>query len=70
MPLEKRKQKFIEGEINLKALLIVIVKNKCLDYIKTKKNSNRIIDGIKSIWSTSTNNTANTIFTYESFESL
>ena len=46
MPLEKRKQKFIEEEINLKALLIVIVKNKCLDYIKTTKNRNRIIDAI------------------------
>lgn len=70
MPLEKRKQKFIDGEINLKALLIVIVKNKCLDYIKTTKNRNRIIDGIKSIWSTSSNNTATTIFTNESFETL
>ena len=70
MPLEKRKQKFIVEEINLKALLIVIVKNKCLDYIKTTKNRNRIIDGIKSIWSTSSNNTATAIFTNESFEAL
>lgn len=70
MPLEKRKQKFIDEEINLKALLIVIVKNKCLDYIKTTKNRNRIIDGIKSIWSSSSNNTAITNFTNESFEAL
>jgi RNA polymerase sigma-70 factor (ECF subfamily) len=70
MPLEKRKQKFIEEEINLKALLIVIVKNKCLDYLKTTKNRTRIIDGIKSIWSTSTKNSATRIFTEESFETL
>lgn len=31
MSLEKRKQKFIDDAINLKALLIVVIKNKCLD---------------------------------------
>lgn len=42
-----RKQKFIEDEINLKALLLVMVKNKSLDVVKIKKNRNRIIDTIK-----------------------
>lgn len=47
MPIEKRREKFIEDQINLKALLIVMVKNKCLDNIKVKNNRNRIKDGLK-----------------------
>lgn len=70
MPLEKRKQKFIEEQINLKALMIVMVKNKCLDYLKTSKNRNRIIDGIKSFWATTTNNSAKELFSNESFETM
>lgn len=46
MPIEKRKQKFITDKINLKALLLVMVKNRSLDVIKTKKNRNRIVDGL------------------------
>ena len=45
----KRHQKFIEQEINIKALLLVMVKNRSLDVIKTKNNRNRIVDGIKKI---------------------
>lgn len=70
MPLEKRKQKFCEEQINLKALLIVIVKNKCLDYLKTTKNRNRIVDGIKSFWATTTNNSVRELFTDEGFETM
>ena len=47
MSLGLRKQKFIDEEINLKALLLVMVKNKSLDVIKIKKNRNRIVDTIK-----------------------
>lgn len=46
MSITKRHQKFIKDEINLKALLLVMVKNRSLDVIKTKKNRNRIVDGL------------------------
>lgn len=70
MSLEKRKQKFIGDAINLKALLIVIIKNKCLDQLKTSKNRNRIIDGIKSLWPSSTNNTVKETFSIENFDMM
>jgi RNA polymerase sigma factor (sigma-70 family) len=70
MPLVKRKQKFIGDAINLKALLIVIIKNKCLDQLKTSKNRNRIIDGIKSLWPSSTNNTVKETFSIENFDMM
>lgn len=70
MPIEKRKQKFIDEQINLKALLIVMVKNKSLDCLKTAKNRNRIIDGIKNLWNTTSNNNATAIFSNESFEKM
>lgn len=47
MSIEKRNKKFIADEINIKALLLLMVKNRCLDVIKTKNNRNRIVDGIK-----------------------
>ena len=49
MSTAKRHQKFIEEAINLKALLLVMVKNKSLDVIKIKNNRTRIIDGIKKL---------------------
>lgn len=67
---EKRKQKFITEQINLKALLIVMVKNKSLDSLKMMKNRNRIIEGIKSLWPLTTNNSSKIIFTNENFENL
>jgi RNA polymerase sigma-70 factor (ECF subfamily) len=70
MPVEKRQDKFIENQINIKALMIVIVKNKCLDYIKTIKNRNRIIDTIKNLWSSTTPNLSNQKFAAENFEAL
>ncbi|MBP6181422.1 RNA polymerase sigma factor [Flavobacterium sp.] len=70
LPVEKRQQKFIENQINIKALMIVIVKNKCLDHLKTTKNRGRIIDTIKNLWSSTTPNLVNQKFTEENFESL
>ena len=70
MSLEKRKQKFIDDAINLKALLIVVIKNKCLDQLKTSKNRNRIIEGIKILWNTNTNNTAKETFASENFNKM
>ena len=43
---EQRKVKFIENSIDMKALLLVMVRNKCLDEIKQKNNRQRIIGSI------------------------
>ncbi len=56
MPLAKRKKKFIEEEINLKALLILVVKNKALDKVKVKNNRLRIMESIRHIMPTVTSN--------------
>ena len=50
MSKTKRHQKFIEQEINIKALLLVMVKNRSLDVIKIKNNRYRIIEGIKKFF--------------------
>nr|WP_314836043.1 RNA polymerase sigma factor [uncultured Flavobacterium sp.] len=70
MSIEKRQEKFIENQINIKALMIVIVKNKCLDLLKTNKNRGRIIDKIKNLWPSTTSNLVNQKFLEENFESL
>ena len=68
MPVEKRKQNFLDKQINLKALMIVIVKNKCLDVLKINKNRNRILDGIKDLFPTSSKNLSRKTFSDENFE--
>ena len=70
MSNEKRQEKFIENKIDIKALLIVIVKNKCLDYLKTTKNRSRILDSVKILWSSSTSNLAKQQFVEQNFETL
>lgn len=70
MSNEKRHQKFIVDQIDLKSLLIVIVKNKCLDVLKTYKNRNRIIEGIKSLWTSTASNLAEQNLVTENFEKL
>jgi RNA polymerase sigma-70 factor (ECF subfamily) len=70
MPVEKRQEKFIENQINIKALMIVIVKNKCLDHLKITKNRGRIIDKIKFFFPSTTPNLVHRKFTEENFESL
>jgi DNA-directed RNA polymerase specialized sigma24 family protein len=70
MPIKKRHQKFIEEEINIKALLLVMVKNKSLDVVKTKKTRSRIIDGIKKILPTEVFNGAKQTLTDENFKAL
>lgn len=70
MPVEKRQEKFIENQINIKALMIVIVKNKCLDLLKTNKNRSGIIDKVKNLWPSTAPNLAHKKFTEENFEAL
>lgn len=70
LPLEKRKQKFIIEQINLKALMYVMIKNKCLDHLKILKNRNRIIDNIRRVWEVKSNNDSKKIFADENFENL
>ena len=66
----KRQQKFIEEEINLKALLLVMVKNKCLDVLKTKTTRNRIREGIKKILPLVGYNTVNESLSGDNFKAL
>ena len=70
MPITKRHKKFIEEEINIKALLLVMVKNKSLDVIKTKINRNRILDGIKGFLPTISFNNAKQNLTNDNFKEL
>lgn len=49
MPIAKRKQKFIVEEINLKALLLVMVRNRSLDVIRAKKIRYRFIEGLLNL---------------------
>lgn len=70
VPIAKRNQKFIEQGIQLKALLIVMVKNKSLDVLKTKKNRNRIVEGIKHLFPIKTNNASLENLTNENFNLL
>jgi RNA polymerase sigma-70 factor (ECF subfamily) len=69
MPTKKRRQKFIE-EINIKALMIVMVKNKSLDVIKTKNTRSRIVDGLKKLLQKEVFNGAKQTLTDENFKAL
>lgn len=70
MSNEKRQEKFIDNQIDIQALLIVIVKNKCLDHLKTTKNRNRILDSVKNLWPSTTSNLAKQQFVDQNFETL
>ena len=70
MPPSKRHQKFLEEQINLKALLLVMVKNKCLDVIKTDNNRNRIKEGIRKLLPLVGRNDAEQNLTEENFTNL
>jgi RNA polymerase sigma factor (sigma-70 family) len=70
MPITKRHQKFIEEQINIKALLLVMVKNKSLDVLKTKSNRNRILDGIKKLLPIEVFNGVNQTLTNDNFKAL
>jgi RNA polymerase sigma-70 factor (ECF subfamily) len=70
MPPEKRREKFIDEQINLKALLIVMVKNKSLDYIKVTDNRNRIKDGLQWFLNKTTQNKIHEKFSEENFKRL
>ena len=70
MPTKNRYQKFIEEEINIKALLLVMVKNKSLDVIKTKNTRNRIVEGIKNFLPIEVFNAAKQTLTDDNFKAL
>lgn len=55
---EVRAEKFLVQQVQLKAFLMVMIKNKALDYIKTKSNKNRILEGIKHLFIRQTANDA------------
>lgn len=70
MPKAKRHQKFTEEEINIKALLLVMVKNKSLDVLKTKKTRTRIAEGIIKLLPIAGFNGAKKIITEDNFKAL
>lgn len=70
MSIKERKQKFIEEGINIKVLLLVMVKNKSLDVVKTKNNRLRIINGIKKWLPLAINNTVKQTISDDSFNAL
>jgi RNA polymerase sigma-70 factor (ECF subfamily) len=70
MPLEKRKQKFIDEQINLKALLIVMVKNRCLDTLKLSQNRNRILYNLSDSFSKVSQNNVQDDFTKDNVKLL
>lgn len=70
MPVDKRKQKFLESGIDLKALLIVVVKNKSLDKIKVRNNRRRIIASIQHLIPRTTKNDVLNHFSDEIVESI
>lgn len=70
MPIDKRKQKFLETQIDIKALLIVVVKNKSLDKIKVRNNRRKIIDKIQHLLPRTSKNGAWDKFSNEMVESL
>lgn len=68
MSIKQRKEKFIEYEIDFKALLIVVVKNKSLDKLRVKNNRSRIIGTIKHLIPTTTKNNVWHLFSDERLE--
>lgn len=70
MPIQKRKQKFIQDGVDIKALLIVVVKNKSLDKIKVKNNRRRIIGTIQHLIPKTTKNDVWNLFSDEIVESI
>jgi RNA polymerase sigma-70 factor (ECF subfamily) len=66
----KRKEKFIDHEIDVKALLIVMIKNKCLDELKQRKNRSRIVANIIHLFNYSSVNKSIETIDKECFQSL
>jgi RNA polymerase sigma factor (sigma-70 family) len=67
---EKRKEKFIDNEINVKSLLLVMIKNRCLDEIKQRQNRKRIIGGIMHLFNHTSLNKSIDNMDKESFTEL
>ena len=70
MPTSKRQQKIIIQKVNIKAFLIVILKNYCLDHLKLKNNRRRIVLGIQHLWQKKELNTILTIISKEHVDDL
>jgi len=70
MSVSKRQQKIITQKVNIKAFLIVILKNYCLDCLKVKKNRKRIVSGIQHLWQKKEFNKVLTIISKEDVDNL
>jgi len=67
---EYRTKKFIDEGVSLKALLLVMIKNHCLDTIKQQKNRQSIVSRVIHMFPVSSKNKASTFITEESFNKL
>ena len=67
MPVERRRQKFMDSKVNLKALLLLMVRNQSLDVLKIKKNRCRIVDGILIGFPNLATNDSKTTFIKDNF---
>ncbi|MFD2551571.1 RNA polymerase sigma factor [Bizionia sediminis] len=70
MPVAKRKEKFLDGKISIKALLLVAVKNKALDVIKVQTNRRRIEQNIQNTETLTAKNTVWLNLSNEFLESI
>jgi RNA polymerase sigma factor (sigma-70 family) len=68
--MQQRKVKFVENNIDIKALLLVMVRNRCLDEIKQKNNRQRIMGSILHLFNTTTRNKSYDKIDNESFKNL
>lgn len=70
MSLERRKKQLIDDGINLKVLLLVALKNKCLDKLKTEKNRKRILNSIHSLFDNHSRNNIWETYSNEAVEAI
>ena len=70
MPIEKRKQKFLVEEINLKALLLVMVKNRSIDVIRARKTRYSFVEGLLNLVPIVGHNGSKQTLTDENFKLL
>ena len=56
LPIKKRIEYFGGASINFEGYLTIVVKNKCLDIIKIKKNRERILQSIRPLFANHSEN--------------
>ena len=70
MSIDYRHEKFINQQVDLKAFILVMLRNKCLDHIKSKNNRRRIQNNIAHHFSNSSSGADENILNKESIKSI